>query len=82
MDARARIEQLRTRRRGISPREIDALLRSAGFSRRVGRGDHWVYSHPARRGPLTIDSGRNPLLPAYVTKAINAVEEVLDDGDA
>lgn len=57
---------------------MDALLVAAGFERRFGKGDHWVYTHPSRPYPLTIDP-RNPLLPAYVSKAIRAIEEVLDD---
>jgi hypothetical protein len=59
---------------------MHALLTAAGFSRRFGRGDHWVYSHPGRRYPLTIDP-RDPLLPAYVTSAIRAIEEVIRDED-
>ena len=57
---------------------MHALLTEAGFDRRYGKGDHWVYTHPRRRFPLTIDP-RNPLLPAYVSKAIRAIEEVLTD---
>jgi predicted RNA binding protein YcfA (HicA-like mRNA interferase family) len=77
VDLRERLEQLKTRRRSVDPDDIDALLWEAGFARRYGKGDHWVYTHPARRYPLTIDP-RNPLLPAYVSKAIRAIEEVLD----
>jgi predicted RNA binding protein YcfA (HicA-like mRNA interferase family) len=57
---------------------MHALLSEAGFERRYGRGDHWVYRHPLRRRPLTIDP-HNPLLPAYVSAAIRAIEEVLAD---
>lgn len=57
---------------------MDALLTEAGFERRFGKGDHWVYTHLRRRFPLTIDP-RNPLLPTYVSKAIRAIEEVLAD---
>ncbi len=52
------------------------MLEAAGFTRRFGKGDHWVYHHPDRRGRLVIDP-RSPLLVAYVTKAIRAIEEVL-----
>ncbi len=75
------LDSLKTRRRSVHPGEIDALLREAGFERRFGKGDHWVYTHRLRRYPLTIDP-RNPLLPAYVSKAIRAIEEVLTDEDA
>ena len=55
---------------------MHALLTEAGFDRRYRKGDHWVYTHPGLHYPLTIDP-RNPLLPAYVSKAIRAIEEVL-----
>jgi predicted RNA binding protein YcfA (HicA-like mRNA interferase family) len=54
------------------------LLVEAGFERRHGKGDHWVYTHPDRGYPLTIDP-RNPLLPVYVSKAIRAIEEVIGE---
>lgn len=78
MDLRQQVEQLKTRRRSVSPAHMHALLQEAGFARRYGKGDHWVYSHPRLRYPLTIDP-RNPLLPAYVSRAIQAIEEVLAD---
>jgi hypothetical protein len=67
---------LKQRRRSVRPDEMHALLGEAGFERRYGKGDHWVYTHARRQFPLTIDP-RNPLLPAYVSKAIRAIEEVL-----
>ena len=56
------------------------LLTACGFARRYGKGDHWIYTHPRPRHLLTIDP-RNPLLPAYVSKSIRAIEEVLTDDD-
>jgi predicted RNA binding protein YcfA (HicA-like mRNA interferase family) len=56
------------------------LLARTGFERRSGKGDHWVYTHPRRAFPLTIDP-RNPLLPVYVTNAIRAIEEALGGDD-
>ena len=75
---RVRCSQLKKRRRSVSPGEMHALLVEAGFTRRFGRGDHWVYTHPKLRYPLTIDP-RKPLLPTYVSAAIRATEEVLAD---
>jgi predicted RNA binding protein YcfA (HicA-like mRNA interferase family) len=72
------LASIKQRRRSIDPNEMHALLSEAGFDRRYGKGDHWVYTHPRRRFPLTIDP-RRPLLPAYVSKAIRAIEEVLAD---
>jgi hypothetical protein len=73
-----RVNELKRRRRSVRPQQLDGLLSDAGFERRAGKGDHWVYKHPRRPYLLTIDP-RNPLLPAYVSKAIRAIEEVLDD---
>jgi predicted RNA binding protein YcfA (HicA-like mRNA interferase family) len=72
------LASLKTRRRSVHPDVMHALLSEAGFERRYGKGDHWVYTHPRRRFPLTIDP-RSPLLPTYVSKAIHAIEEVLAD---
>ena len=78
MDLSETLASLKQRRRSVRPSEMHTLLTEAGFDRRFGKGDHWVYTHPRRRFPLTIDP-RNPLLPAYVSKAIRAIEEVLTD---
>jgi predicted RNA binding protein YcfA (HicA-like mRNA interferase family) len=75
------LASLKTRRRSVPPDVMHALLSEAGFDRRYGKGDHWVYTHERRRYPLTIDP-RNPLLPTYVSKAIRAIEEVLADDAA
>lgn len=69
------VDRLKTRRRSTRPAELHRFLVDAGFERRMGKGDHWVYSHPELAYPLTIDP-RNPLLPAYVSKALRAVKEV------
>jgi predicted RNA binding protein YcfA (HicA-like mRNA interferase family) len=78
MDLPQRVATLKTRRRSVRPDEIHALLTEAGFERRYGKGDHWIYTHANREYPISIDP-RNPLLPAYVSKAIRAIEEVLDE---
>jgi len=82
VDLRQQLDRMRRSRRSTRPADLDLLLRRAGFVRRQGKGDHWVYTHPKRPFPLTIDP-RNPLLPVYVSKAIRAIEEVLgNDEDA
>lgn len=78
MGVHEELAKLKQRRRSVDPKVLHALLSASGFERRYGKGDHWVYTHPDRRFPLTIDP-RNPLLPAYVSKAIRAIEEVLPD---
>jgi predicted RNA binding protein YcfA (HicA-like mRNA interferase family) len=78
VDVREEIAKLRKGRRSVAPDHMHALLLAAGFERRQGKGDHWIYTHADRGHLLTIDP-RNPLLPAYVSKAIRAIEEVLPD---
>lgn len=78
MDIEQALASMKTRRRSIKPNEMHALLTEAGFERRYGKGDHWVYTHPRRRHPFTVDPV-NPLLPTYVSKAIRAIEEVMAD---
>ncbi len=80
MDVAQELAQLKKRRRSVKPDDMHKLLAAAGFERRYGKGDHWVYTHPGLPHPLTIDP-RNPLLPAYGSKAIRAIEEVLTDDD-
>ena len=70
------LAKLKKARRSVKPADMHALLSEAGFVRRYGKGDHWVYTHALRTYPLTIDP-RNPLLPVYVSTAIRAIEEVL-----
>ena len=78
MGLKQEVESLKLRKRSVAPDHLHHLLEAAGFSRRFGKGDHWVYTHPGWPYSLTIDP-RNPLLPVYVSKAIRAIEEVLDD---
>lgn len=78
MELKKEIEELKKSRRSVKPKALDRLLKRAGFEKRSGKGDHWVYKHHDRKLILTIDP-RNPLLPAYVSKAIKAIEEVLED---
>lgn len=72
----------RMRRRNIHPREAHRVLVLAGFGRRFGQGDHWVYRR-SETALLVIDP-RVPLLPAYASAVISAIEQILkeDAGDA
>ena len=51
MDVHQRVAALKTRRRSVRPDEMHALLTEAGFERRYGKGDHWIYTHPNRDYP-------------------------------
>jgi predicted RNA binding protein YcfA (HicA-like mRNA interferase family) len=77
MTLREEVEQLKKSLRSVKPQKLHRLLDRAGFTRRASKGDYWVYTHPRLPYPLTVDP-RNPLLPAYVSKAIRAVEEVIE----
>ncbi|MXZ89120.1 MAG: hypothetical protein F4081_05310 [Dehalococcoidia bacterium] len=72
------VERLKTRRRNVQPQDLHRLLLQAGFTRRFGKGDHWVYRHSYWSGGRLVVDPRTPLLPAYVSKAIRAIEEVLE----
>ena len=78
MDLATRIERLKKGRRNVRPQDLHQILGAAGFTRRFGKGDHWVYRHPDRPGERLVIDPRTPLLPAYVSKAIRAIEEVLE----
>ena len=77
MTLKEEVEQLKQSRRSVRPQKLHRLLDRAGFTRRAGKGDHWVYTHPRLPYLLTVDP-RNPLLPTYVSKAIRAIEEVIE----
>ena len=74
MELLEELERLKKSRRSVRYEELHALLPRAGFDRRAGKGDHWVYRHHRVARSLVIDP-RSPLLPAYVSKAIRAIEE-------
>jgi antitoxin HicB len=57
VDLLQQLAEIKKRRRSIRPEEMHALLTEAGFERRYGRGDHWVYSHTRLTYPVTIDPG-------------------------
>ena len=78
VDVRAEVLRLKQRRRNVRPQMLHRILEAAGFTRRFGKGDHWVYHHRDRPGRRLVVDPRTPLLPAYVTKAIRAIEEVLE----
>jgi predicted RNA binding protein YcfA (HicA-like mRNA interferase family) len=72
------LQALRCRKANVKPREIDALLTRLGCTRRSGKGDHWIFSHPTMPFPLTIDPRRPTLLPVYVTKVIQYATAVIE----
>lgn len=77
MTLKQEVDQLKKSRRNVRPQKLHRLLVRAGFERRSGKGDHWVYSHPRLPSRLTIDPA-NPLLPVYVSNAVKAIEKVIE----
>jgi hypothetical protein len=75
-----RIQRIKQHRRSVDPRELHEVLVEAGFTYRRGGRNHVIYSHPGWRGHVSIKQSR-PLLPAYVSLALHAIEEVLGDED-
>jgi hypothetical protein len=71
-----RLARLKTARRSVKPQELDVLLLTAGFSRRRGRAQDSVYSHPKLEAPFAIPTD-NPVRPTYVSRAIRAIEQVI-----
>jgi hypothetical protein len=79
MDLEREIQKLGQRKANVRPEELHKVLTAAGFTRRFGKGDHWIYSHPAWPPGFTLDPRRPTVLPVYVTTAIRAMKGVLAD---
>lgn len=77
MELLEELERLKKSRRSVRYEDLHSLLTRAGFERRAGKGDHWVYRHARLARSLVIDP-RSPLLPAYVSKAIRAIEDTFE----
>ncbi|QIN29613.1 type II toxin-antitoxin system HicA family toxin [Brevibacterium luteolum] len=58
-------------------RDLVKILRSAGFSRTDGKGDHEKWSHPRLKRPVIITQTReiSPGVTRIALKAIKEVEE-------
>lgn len=74
-DLDKRLSRLKLARRSVRPKDLDNLLRSAGFTGRQGRAQDMVYSHPVLEAPFAIPQD-DPVLPSYVSRAIRAIEQV------
>ncbi|MYB43214.1 MAG: type II toxin-antitoxin system HicA family toxin [Chloroflexi bacterium] len=72
-----RIERLRRSQHGVRPEELRAVLESAGFTLVRTKGSHHIFSHPRQRRLLVVPY-RRPLLPVYVRKALEAIDELAD----
>ena len=72
-----RIERLRRSRNGVRPEELQAVLESAGFVLVRTKGIHRIFAHPQRRARLVVPY-RRPLLPVYVRKALEAIDQLAD----
>ena len=67
-----RLERMRQNSKNVRPAELDAAMRTAGFSASQ-RGSHVIY----RRGPrekLSVPQRRPFLLPVYVKEALKLLD--------
>ncbi|MXY36651.1 MAG: type II toxin-antitoxin system HicA family toxin [Dehalococcoidia bacterium] len=75
-----RIERLRRSQTDVSPEQLRAALESVGFELVNIVGSHWHYRHPARPGLVSVPF-RRPIKRTYVREALEAIDEVMNDGD-
>lgn len=61
--------------------ELIAVLLSLGFVEKGGKGSHRCFRHPELPFVKLTVPKQNPLRRAYVTKAIEAISELLDAED-
>jgi len=74
-----RIEAMRRTPRQVTPEELDAALTGLGFTRRSGKGDHRVYTHPDLSYPVVVDPNRPHLKRYVVLNALAAIDELQED---
>ena len=72
---------LKRRRNNVSARELDRLLRRAGFTSRQQGTSHKVYTHPRLVQILSIPQRARTVKAPYVDKTVKAILEVTDDDD-
>lgn len=76
-----RVQKLLDNPGNVSSDELVAVLRSLDFEEKGGKGSHRCFKHPALpRVKLTVPK-QDPLRRAYVTKAIEAICDLLDAED-
>ncbi|MDE2670735.1 MAG: type II toxin-antitoxin system HicA family toxin [Chloroflexota bacterium] len=75
-----RIERLRRSQTDVSPERLRAALESVGFELVRTQGSHYQYRHPARPGLVSVPF-RRPIKRTYVRAALEAIDEVMNDGD-
>lgn len=75
---RRHLHALRAARASTSPVHLRNFLMRVGFIFRNGRGDHIVGKHELLPDIVTIDMGRNPVLPIFVDEKLDLAEVVLD----
>jgi hypothetical protein len=73
-----RLAAIRNNPRAVRFEDLRSVLEAAGFTGRRGKGDHWVFAHPAISNRLTIDPRRPYLLKVYVMQALAALDDVAD----
>ena len=71
-----RLQKIRQNPRAVTPSQMDAALRDAGFELDHVSGSHHVYRHPDIIETLSIPFRRPHLLPVYVRHALEAIDQL------
>lgn len=76
-----RVRKLLDSPSNVRSEELIAVLQELGFEEKGGKGSHRCFRHPdLPHVKLTIPR-QNPLRRVYVTKALDAISELLDAED-
>ena len=76
-----RVQRLLDSPNNVRSDELIAVLLALGFEEKGGKGSHRCYKHPDLPNVKLTVPKQNPLRRAYVTKAIEAITELLDAED-
>jgi hypothetical protein len=73
------LAELRQAAHTTPTRKVIELLEKYGFVEELRRPGRRVFAHPLRSGPPVSVPEESPMLPAYVKRVANAIEEVMLD---
>ena len=76
-----RVQKLLDSPGNVPSDQLIAVLLSLGFNEKGGKGSHRCFKHPDLPGVKLTIPKQNPLRKVYVTKAIEAISELLDAED-
>ena len=74
-----RLAAMRQNPKQVRFADLRSVLEGFGFEARPGKGDHWSFVHPRISYVVTVDPRRPHVLEPYVRKALQAIDEVLEE---